>query len=62
MTLKPISDVASAEEARSIAIDWQQAASTAALDWEEISKFEEYFAALATKFELTEEFKENGII
>lgn len=69
MNLKPIAEVKTADEARDIAIDWQQWASEQneigkepTLYTSDLVEYCEYFTTLAKKFDLTEEFKENGII
>jgi hypothetical protein len=62
MLLKAILSVKSVDEARNIAIEWQRYASEAALSYSELAEFGEYFEILAKKFDLTEEFHENGII
>lgn len=51
-----------ADEARQYAIDWQHWANDQNLSWSEISEWQGIFTALADKYGLTEEFKENGII
>lgn len=51
-----------ADEARQQAIDWQNWASDRELSYSELAEYQEHFEALANKFHLTEEFKENGII
>jgi hypothetical protein len=50
------------EEARQYAIDWQQWASEQSLSYLELAKWGDQFTELAEKFDLTDEFKENGII
>lgn len=49
-------------EARQMAIDWQNWQSQESLSYGELSEWQEYFEGLGKKFNLTEEFKENGII
>ena len=49
-------------EARQYAIDWQNWVSTQSLSYGELSEWFSIFVELAQKFNLTEEFKENGII
>ncbi len=51
-----------AEEARQYAIDWQKWASEQNLSYAELGYWQGVFLALGEKFDLTEEFKENGII
>lgn len=50
------------EEARQIAIDWQDWASKQNMDFLELSHWLYYLEKLAKKFNLIREFKENGII
>jgi len=50
------------EQARRYAIDYQKWASEQDLSYGEILHFQNKLNALAKKFNLTEEFKENGII
>jgi len=62
MKLKPISKVKTKEEARNIAIEWQNWQSSKRLSFNRLWKIVEYFDKLAGKFDLYEEFRENGII
>jgi len=50
------------EDARQQAIEWQHWQSEQSLSYVELIEWEEHFAALGEKFQLTEEFQENGII
>ena len=50
------------EEARKYAIDWQNWANEQSLSYEELAFWGDEFNKLAKKFNLEEEFKENGII
>lgn len=50
------------EEAREYAIDWQNWASEHSLSWADIAEWSGIFTYWGTKFDLLEEFKENGII
>ncbi len=52
------------EEARQYAIEWQQkfADSEMGTDWKELCNWQAVFTALGKEFDLTDEFKENGII
>lgn len=54
--------IKTAEEAREQAINWQQWVSEQAVSYGELSEWQTYFEALAKKFSLTDEFKENGIL
>lgn len=61
--LKPIEQVTTAEEARSIAVEWQHAFADANHSWASLANDGDYFELLAQKFpELRDEFKENGIL
>lgn len=60
--LKDINEVKTEEEARQIAINFQQWQSEQSLSYEELAYFGNYFQELANKFNLVEEFKENAII
>jgi hypothetical protein len=51
-----------AEEARQYAIDWQVWQSEHSLSYSEVLEWQGIFAELAERFNLTEEFRENGII
>lgn len=51
-----------AEQARDYAIDWQNLVSDLSLSLAELAEQQAIFATLAEKFDLTDEFKENGII
>lgn len=50
------------EEARQYAMDWQNWASEQNLSYGELAEWQQIFEVLATRYNLTEEFKENGII
>lgn len=62
MELKAIPEIKTEEEARQTAIDFQEWISNESLSYTELSDFQGYFETLAKKFNLTEEFKENGIL
>jgi len=62
MKLKTITEIKTRGEAEQIAIDFQSWASNESLSYSELSDFGSYFNTLAKKFNLNEEFKENGII
>jgi hypothetical protein len=62
MRFKQVDKVKTAEEARQIAIDYQQKAAKKNLSYGEIAEGNYYFEKLGEKFNLTKEFKENGII
>lgn len=50
------------EEARQYAIDWQQWVSEQNLSLGELAEWHDIFTELAERFDLREEFEENGII
>jgi hypothetical protein len=50
------------EEARQYAIDWQKWFSEENLSIQELINWQNEFDKIGKKFDLTEEFKENGII
>jgi len=50
------------DQARQKAIDWQQWQTDQSLSYQEVADWQDYFYVLAEKFDLTDEFKENGII
>lgn len=62
MRATPLRQPRTAEEARQHAIDWQNWASNQNLSYDELAEYQGYFKKLANKFNLTDEFKENGII
>ncbi len=62
MELKEIQEIKTEEEARQVAVDYQNWASEEILSYSELSEYSGYFETLAKKFNLIEEFKENGII
>jgi hypothetical protein len=55
-------DIKTAEEARQYAIEWQAWASEQSLSYSELAIWGEIFIELADRYNLTEEFRENGII
>lgn len=50
------------EQARQYAIDWQAKQSEQKLTYSELTEQQAYLRELADKFDLVEEFTENGII
>ena len=50
------------EEARQFAVDYQKGISEKNLSYKEILHFQNKLTILAERFNLTEEFRENGII
>lgn len=62
MKIPAINNITSAGEAESLAIDWQNWQSEQSLSYAELSLWQDFFGRLAKKFNLTDEFRENGII
>lgn len=62
MKIPAIDMIQSKEEARDFVIEWQIWQSEHPMYMSELIDWTEYFEALGRKFNLTEEFKENGII
>lgn len=54
--------IETAEEARQYAIDWQKWVSEQNLSLGELAEWHDIFIELADRFDLREEFEENGII
>lgn len=54
--------VSTADGARELAIDWQNWASEQSLSYGELADWQGLFIELGKKFNLTDEFEENGII
>lgn len=50
------------DEAREQAIDWQDWQSKQSLSYDELLEWQAYFESIAKEYNLTDEFKENGII
>lgn len=49
-------------EAQDLAIDWQAWLQEASLSYGELAEWQDLFTDLGSKFNLTDEFRENGII
>ncbi len=62
MKLKAIPEIKTQGEAKQTAINFQTWISKQNLSYGELSDYVSYFETLGKKFNLTEEFKENGII
>jgi len=62
MKIKNINEFKTAEEARQFAIDWQNNILYIDISYMELALAQSIFKRLAEKFNLTEEFLENGII
>lgn len=62
MKLPNIAEVTTAEQATELAKDWQSSCQDNNYSYGELLEYAVYFEQLARKFELEEEFEENGII
>ena len=62
MQLKQINEFKTAEEATQYAIEYQNWVCSQDLSYGELADWSDIFTALTEKFDLSEEFKENGII
>lgn len=60
--LPKIVTVKLAQHAKDIAIEFQLWQADQNLSYGEIAYYQNYFLALANKFDLTDEFRENGLI
>lgn len=57
-----ISNIETSEQAQNLAIAWQYWFGEHSISYAELAEYQDYFTRLAKKYDLTEEFKENGII
>ena len=62
MKAPDLSTITTQEEARDAAIDWQTWAGEQSLSYGELADWAGRFEELGKQFNLTDEFKENGII
>lgn len=62
MKIPQLNAIKSKEQARELAIDWQNWAWDIDLSYSELAEWQDLFYALARKYHLIREFKENGII
>lgn len=62
MKLPRLGTIKTEDQARQLAIDWQSSQSKKSQSYYDLSLDQFYFEVLANKFNLTDEFKENGII
>jgi len=54
--------IATAWQARDAAIHWQHNIADQPMSWSEVAEWGEFFAQLGERFDLTDEFRENGVI
>lgn len=62
MNLNDINGITTAELARAYAIDWQHDFDNNSYSYSELADWQAFFEQLADKFNLYEEYKENGVI
>lgn len=62
MKVPYIEEIGNREQARDLAVDYQQWQSEQSLSYEEVNVWDNFFTELGEKFDLTEEFQENAII
>jgi len=62
MNITQVQKAATPDEARQFATEWQNWQSERSLSYGELAEWQAVFSELATKYGLTEEFAENGII
>jgi len=60
--MKHYKEIQTRDEARQYAIEWQQWASEQGLSYGELAEWRAILAELAERFDLTDGFRENGII
>lgn len=57
-----IEELKTADDAREHAQEWQAWTANNAMSYMELADWEDYFREIAKKFDLTDEFKENGVL
>lgn len=62
MKIEDIKRIDNAAAAQQAAIDWQAWAADQSLSYGELAEWADAFEELGDKFDLTDEFKENGIL
>lgn len=62
MTGLDLFTVSTEDEAMQVAVDWQVLAAERDYSYQELAEWQRYFTKQAERYNLTEEFKENGII
>ena len=58
----PIEKITTVDEARQIAVEYQTKTSQIPMSYGDIAEYQQYFEKLGKKFNLLDEFRENGII
>jgi len=62
MQISQAKNIQTPNEATDFAMDWQKWQATQNLSWGDLAEWTSVFEKLAVRFNLEEEFKENGII
>ena len=62
MQISQAKNIQTPNEAIDFAMDWQKWQATQNLSWGDLAEWTSVFEKLAVRFNLEEEFKENGII
>lgn len=62
MKIPAVEHIETKGQAVEFAVAWQNWQSEQSLSWGEVAEWQEFFRKLADKFDLTEEFQENGIL
>ena len=62
MIVPSVSEVKTQDEARQLAIDWQNWQSEQSLSYEDLILWQSYFEKLGEVWGLADEFKEEGIV
>lgn len=62
MKIPELNSIESSDQATELAINWQQWASEQDLSYGELAEWTDLFTNLADTYDLTDEFKENGIL
>lgn len=57
-----LSSIETREQAIDAAVEWQSWMAERSLSMSEVIEWQGHFEALAAKFDLTDEFRENGVI
>ncbi len=61
MKIPPVESIKTKAQARNLAVEWQHWQSDQSLSWGELADWQGFFSQLADKFDLADEFEENGI-
>lgn len=62
MEIPQLDTITTADQARDLVIDWSMWVDEHAMSYQELADWQAFFRELARKFDLRDEFEENGII